>query len=202
MTEHSNNAAQTKPAAGKLSKFLPFVGFIVLAFFLYFGLFSDPRQRASELEGKSFPEFSLPDLNNADQLYTRSAIIGKPLLLNVWGTWCVTCRYELPFLTKLRNDFGVQVVGLYYEQNHDPEFGEFADVNQIQKDVANMVNRLGDPYQFNILDLDRELLLDLGVTGAPETFVIDAQGVILMHHLGEVDERVWREKIAPIWNQL
>jgi len=96
----------------------------------------------------------------------------------------------------------VKIVGLYYDQNYAPEFGQFADIPAIRVEVKDMLARLGNPYQYNILDLDRSLSLNLGVTGAPETFLVDANGIIRMHHMGDVNERIWREKLAPIWNEI
>lgn len=182
---------------------LPLIIFVLLLGFLLKGLFSDPRERDSALIGKPMPEFQLPDLMDDNVVYTPASLIKDgPVLLNVWGTWCTTCQYELPYLTKLSQEYGVRVVGIYYDQNHAPEFGQYADIPSIRIEVNEMVAQLGNPYQFNVLDLDRKLSLNLGVTGAPETFLVDGNGVIRVHHMGDVNERVWREKLAPIWNEL
>lgn len=182
---------------------VPLIIFVLLLGFLLKGLFSDPRERDSALINKPLPEFQLPDLMDDTVLYTPASLIKDgPVLLNVWGTWCTTCQYELPYLTKLSQEYGVRVVGIYYDQNHAPEFGQYADIPNIRIEVNEMVAQLGNPYQFNVLDLDRKLSLNLGVTGAPETFLVDGNGVIRVHHMGDVNERVWREKLAPIWNEL
>ena len=181
---------------------LPFVLFVLLFGFLLKGLFSDPRERDSALVGERMPEFSLPDLMTSNKHDVSSLLADGPVILNVWGTWCITCQYELPYLTKLSEEFGVRVVGIYYDQNHAPEFGQFADIPAIRIEVEEMVARLGNPYQYNILDLERQLSLDLGVTGAPESFLIDSQGIVKAHHMGDVNERVWRNKLAPIWNEM
>jgi cytochrome c biogenesis protein CcmG/thiol:disulfide interchange protein DsbE len=183
-------------------RFLPLVVFVLLLGFLLKGLFSDPNERDSALIGKSFPQFELPDLNSNNKMHTPETLLTEPVLVNVWGTWCLTCKYELPFLTKLANEYDVKIVGLYYDQNHAPEFGEYADIPTIRVEVKEMLARLGNPYQYNILDLDRSLSLDLGVTGAPESFLIDANGIVRMHHMGDVNERIWREKLAPVWNEI
>ena len=183
-------------------RFLPLVVFVFLLGFLLKGLFSDPNERDSALIGKSFPQFELPDLNSNNKMHTPETLLTEPVLVNVWGTWCLTCKYELPFLTKLANEYDVKIVGLYYDQNHAPEFGEYADIPTIRVEVKEMLARLGNPYQYNILDLDRSLSLDLGVTGAPESFLIDANGIVRMHHMGDVNERIWREKLAPVWNEI
>jgi len=181
---------------------LPLIVFILLLGFLLKGLFSDPRERDSALINKPMPEFSLPDLMDESIKHTAQSLTQSPVLINVWGTWCTTCKYELPFLTKLSEEYGVKIVGIYYDQNHAPEFGQYADIPAIRVEVKEMLQRLGNPYQYNILDLDRTLSLNLGVTGAPETFLIDADGTIRVHHMGDVNERVWRDKLAPVWNEM
>ncbi len=182
--------------------FLPLITFIVLCGFLLKGLFSDPTERESALINKPVPSFSLPDLNDASIIHTEKTLIGEAVIINVWGTWCVTCKYELPYLTKLREEYGVKIVGVYYDQNHAPAFGEIADVIEIRQDVKEMLAQLGNPYQYNILDLDRTLSLNLGISGAPESFLIDKNGTIIMHHMGDINERVWRTKLAPVWNEI
>ena len=181
---------------------VPLVLFVVLIGFLLKGLFSDPRERDSALINKPMPEFALPDLMDETVQHTAASLTQQAVLVNVWGTWCTTCKYELPYLTRLSQEYGVRIVGIYYDQNHAPEFGQFADIPAVRLEVTDMLARLGNPYQYNILDLDRTLSLNLGVTGAPETFLIDAQGKIRVHHMGDVNERVWREKLAPVWNEI
>ena len=182
---------------------VPLLLFVVLLGFLLKGLFSDPRERDSALIGQPLPEFQLPDLMDESVIYNaRSLVKDGPVLLNVWGTWCTTCQYELPYLTKLSEEYGVRVVGIYYDQNHAPEFGQIADIPTIRVEVKDMVAQLGNPYAFNVLDLERSLSLNLGVTGAPETFLVDGNGIVRVHHMGDVNERVWRDKLAPVWNEL
>lgn len=185
----------------KISFFLIPLGFFVfVAVFLLQGLFSDPRQRDSNLLGKPMPDFSLPDLMEPQKLYSVETFKGQVSLLNVWGVWCVTCAVELPYLKAL-SDRGVRIVGLYYDQDTDPDFG-IKSVSAIQQEVAAKLGQLGNPYSFNIFDTYRDYSLDLGVTGAPETYVIDKQGIIRMHHIGDINPRVWDNKIAPVYNQL
>jgi cytochrome c biogenesis protein CcmG/thiol:disulfide interchange protein DsbE len=183
-------------------RLVPLILFVLLLAVLLKGLFSDPRERDSALIGKAFPQFQLPDLYDDSKQHTEKTLLNEAVLINVWGTWCITCKYELPYLAKLANEYDVKIVGLYYDQNYAPEFGQFADIPAIRVEVKEMLARLGNPYQYNILDLDRSLSLNLGVTGAPETFLVDANGIIRMHHMGDVNERIWREKLAPIWNEI
>lgn len=170
--------------------FIPFVLFITLAAFLFSGLFSDPRQHGSALVSKSLPAFSLPNLMLPEERLTEHQLKGKVYLLNVWGLWCPTCNAELGFLTELRNQ-GIDIVGLYYVQPQDSAFGETFDLAKLQQDVVKKLQEQGDPYRLNILDEKRSLIFDLGVTGAPETFLIDAKGQIRAHHVGDINPQNW-----------
>lgn len=180
---------------------IPLVLFILLVVFLFKGLFSDPRELDSQVQNKTLPAFSLPDLMNPEKMYTPSDLKGKVTILNVWGVWCVTCAVEMPYLTQLKNEQGVHIVGLYFDQDLDPDFGT-KTLSRVQQEVTEMLSRYGNPYAFNIFDVYRDTSLDLGVTGAPEHFVIDAEGIIRMHHIGDINERVWNNKIGPLYNKL
>ncbi len=174
----------------KLLFFIPFVLFIALAAFLFSGLFSDPRQHGSALVSKTLPAFELPDLMAPTALYNAEKLKGKVYLLNVWGLWCPTCNAELGFLTELRKQ-GIDIVGLYYVQPQDSAFGESFDLAKLQQDVLKKLQEQGDPYRLNILDEKRSLIFDLGVTGAPETFLVDAKGQIRAHHVGDINPQNW-----------
>lgn len=174
----------------KLLFFIPFVLFVALAAFLFSGLFSDPRQHDSALVSKALPAFELPDLMAPTALYNAEKLKGKVYLLNVWGLWCPTCNAELGFLTELRKQ-GIDIVGLYYVQPQDSAFGESFDLAKLQQDVQKKLAEQGDPYRLNILDEKRSLIFDLGVTGAPETFLIDAKGQIRAHHVGDINPQNW-----------
>ncbi len=180
---------------------IPLVLFVLLIVFLFQGLFSDPRALDSQVKDKPVPAFSLPDLMAPNVTYTPEDLTGKVRILNVWGVWCVTCAVELPYLTQLSNEQGVNFVGLYFDQDLDPDFGT-KTLTRVQQEVNDMLARYGNPYSFNIFDVQRNMSLDLGVTGAPEHFVIDADGVIRMHHIGDINERVWKNKVGPLYRRL
>lgn len=185
----------------KIALFLvPLGAFLALIVFLYQGLFSDPRQHQSSLLEQPMPEFNLPDLMNVEKIYTQEVFLGEVTLLNVWGVWCVTCAVELPYLTQLRQE-GKHIVGLYYDQDIDPDFG-IKTVSRVQQEVTEKLSQLGNPYAYNIFDIKRDLSLDLGVTGAPETYLIDRQGKIRIHHIGDINPRVWRNKFAALYDEL
>lgn len=180
--------------------YVPLAAFLALSLFLLSGLFSDPRDHGSALIEKSLPAFSLPDLQQPALLVTAADLKGEVTLLNVWGLWCPTCNAELGFLTELRQQ-GVRIVGLYYVQPVDAAFGETFDINALRVDVQYKLAEQGDPYLFNIVDEKRSLIFDLGVTGAPETFLIDRNGVIRHHHVGDINPQNW-PKIQALYQQL
>ncbi|NVK55658.1 MAG: redoxin family protein [Alteromonadaceae bacterium] len=180
---------------------IPLVVFLLLVVFLFNGLFSDPRALDSQLKGQPVPAFELPDLMSPELTYTPEIFKGKVTLLNVWGVWCVTCAVELPYLTELAKQQNVNIVGLYFDQDLDPEFGT-KTVSRVQQEVREITGRFGNPYQFHIFDVYRDTALDLGVTGAPEHFLIDHNGIIRMHHIGDINQRVWLNKVGPLYRQL
>ncbi|MCB1616930.1 MAG: DsbE family thiol:disulfide interchange protein [Pseudomonadales bacterium] len=170
----------------KLFYFLPLVFFFVLAAFLLKGLELDPSAMPSALIDKPVPSFQLDTLES-DTVMTEKDLTSKVLLLNVWATWCVSCRIEHPYLLKMA-ETGVNIVGLNYKDNDEQARAWLAE--------------LGNPYLFNLRDNNGKLGLDLGVFGAPETFVIDKRGVIRFRHVGVIDDRIWTEILKPVVDQL
>lgn len=170
----------------RLLLLLPLVLFLGVAVFLYRGLWLDPSELPSALIGKPFPAFSLPAVQGEKTL-SEADLKGKPALVNVWATWCVACRVEHPVLNKLAK-LGVSIYGVNYKDDN--------------ADAQKWLVEFHDPYQLNINDARGTLGLDLGVYGAPETFLIDKNGIIRHKFVGVIDERVWREKLAPLYQEL
>ena len=166
---------------------LPFIIFLMGAVFLFKGLYSDPTKLESVMVDKEVPVFTLQDIYDLGKQHDRSILKGRPMLLNVWATWCPACRHEHPVLNKLA-EAGVVIHGVNYKDQREP-------AQQWLRDLHN-------PYQLNIEDAKGSLGLDLGVYGAPETFFVDAKGIIRHKFVGTIDERVWRETLAPIYQQL
>ena len=166
-----------------LKRFLPLVAFAVLVLLLVRGLALDPTALPSARVGQPLPEFDLQVLGGE---YRRSAgqWHGKPALLNVWATWCFSCRVEHPYLLDLAES-GVTIYGLNYKD--DPA------------KALTWLEELGNPYAETVVDIDGDFGFDLGVYGAPETYVIDAAGTVQYRHVGVVDERVWTEQLAPFF---
>ena len=147
----------------------------------------DPDTLPSALIDKPFPGFSLPSVEEDGPTLTDHDLLGHPALVNIWGTWCVACRVEHPVLNGL-SEQGVVIYGVNYKDNTE--------------DARQWLKEFHDPYKLNISDKDGRLGLDLGVYGAPETFLIDAQGVIRYKFVGVVDERVWADQLGPRYQAL
>ena len=159
-----------------LKLFVPFLIFLVLAFFLLKGLEKDPGAMPSALIDRPVPAFALPDLFQLDRSVDESVFRGHVSLLNVWATWCPSCRHEHPFLTELAGK-GVRIIGMDYKDRTDL--------------ALDWLDRLGNPYAVTFIDPAGKLGVDLGVFGAPETYLVDHRGIIRAKHVGVVNEEVW-----------
>lgn len=172
--------------ASRVKLFIPLMLFIVLALFLFRGLSLDPKAMPSALVDHPLPAFSLPSLGEQRQL-TRDDVIGQVAFLNVWATWCISCRVEHPYLQQLA-DRGVPIYGVNYKDEDGA--------------ALEWLQALGNPYVANIADREGTLGLDLGVYGAPETYLVDSDGVIRYRHVGVVNERVWTTILEPLYLEL
>jgi cytochrome c biogenesis protein CcmG/thiol:disulfide interchange protein DsbE len=170
----------------RLKLFLPLFLFIVLAGFLARGLQLDPREMPSALIDRPLPEFQLPRLGDGT-LVERADVVGEVAFFNVWATWCISCRMEHPYLQKLA-DQGVPIFGVNYKDDTAAALA--------------WLRELGDPYTLNIEDMEGTLGLDLGVYGAPETYLVDAQGIIRYRHVGVINERIWQGVLQPLYQEL
>ncbi|GAB0153018.1 MULTISPECIES: DsbE family thiol:disulfide interchange protein [Marinobacterium] len=164
----------------KILVFVPLLVFILLGVFLWVGLYLDPRELPSELakNKRPVPQFSLPSVTDPERTLTEADLTGEVALLNVWATWCPTCKEEHDFLNMLALEQGVTIYGVNYKD--DPA------------KAREWLRRYKDPYRAVVLDQNGSLGLDLGVYGAPETYVLDAAGRIRYRHVGAVDADVWQ----------
>jgi len=137
----------------------------------------------SPLLGKGAPSFKLPRVEAMDQEIDSRDYAGKAYLLNVWATWCVECRHEHPVLLAIARQNIVPIIGL--------------DTKDDLNDAQRWLNALGNPYVATAFDADGRVALDWGVYGAPETFLIGADGKILYKHVGALSMRVWQEQFLP-----
>jgi cytochrome c biogenesis protein CcmG, thiol:disulfide interchange protein DsbE len=167
---------------------LPLAIFVVVLGFLFVGLFRDPREVPSPLIGKPAPAFSLAQLHQPERTLATADMRGQVWLLNVWASWCVSCRVEHPLLVDLAKANLVPVIGLAYKDKPDDGLAWLA---------AN-----GDPYKLSIVDLDGRVGIDFGVYGVPETFVIDKAGIIRYKQIGPLTADALKQTILPLVREL
>lgn len=170
------------------SRWIPLAVFAVIAVFLGVGLTLKPREVPSPLIGKPAPAFSLPQLHQASQVIGPESLRGKVYLLNVWASWCGSCRVEHPHLMELARSGRVPVYGLNYKDGREAGI--------------EWLNRYGDPYVASAFDADGRVAIDYGVYGAPETFLVDARGVIRYKHIGPLTPDVIEGKLMPLVQEI
>jgi cytochrome c biogenesis protein CcmG/thiol:disulfide interchange protein DsbE len=172
-----------------MSRFvIPLALFVVLVVFLAIGLRHDPHEVPSPLINKPAPAFQLAQLKDPAKVFTAEEMRGKVWLLNVWASWCVTCRDEHPLLLEYARSKAVPIYGLNYKDKRE--------------DALVWLGGLGDPYVLSASDLDGRVGIDYGVYGAPETYLIDRNGVIRFKHVGPVTPDVWEKEVLPLVKEL
>lgn len=186
---------------------LPLAIFIVLVAFLAVGLNHDPHEVPSPLIGKPAPAFTLPRLDGAAE-FSPQQMRGKIWLLNVWASWCVSCREEHAYLIEVSRQTRIPIIGLSYkEARGDSEI----DVRKMTPDDELLLVRRranawlaehGNPYQTSVLDMDGRVGIDYGVYGVPETYLIDGAGVIRFKQTGPVTPQVMQTLILPLVQKL
>ena len=167
---------------------LPLGIFIVLVVFLAIGLKLDPREVPSPLVGKPAPAFALPQLHKPEASFAPKDMQGKVWLLNVWASWCVSCRQEHPILVELAKSGIVPIYGLNYKDQ--------------RADALKWLQQFGDPYALSIVDAEGRVGIDYGVYGVPETYLIDKAGVIRFKQIGPVTQDVLEKTILPLVAEL
>jgi cytochrome c biogenesis protein CcmG/thiol:disulfide interchange protein DsbE len=167
-----------------MKRFLPLIifGVIVLAFAI--GLTKDPRRMEDMLIDQPFPEFELTALDRPEQVLNENVIKGEVSLVNVFGSWCVSCNVEHPILMEISQDEAIRMVGHNWRDGRE--------------NARKWLNDKGDPYDIIIYDEHSELAIPLGVTGAPETFITDKQGRIRYKHSGPIGYQDWEETLRPL----
>ncbi len=167
---------------------VPLGVFMVLVAFLAIGLSRDPREVPSPLINKPAPAFQLPQLLEPARTFSAAEMRGKVWLMNVWASWCVSCRDEHPWLLDYARSGIVPIYGLNYKDE--------------RADAISWLNELGDPYVLSAADLDGRVGIDYGVYGAPETYLIDKNGVIRFKQVGPVTPEIWEKKVLPLVREL
>ena len=166
---------------------LPLVLFGALAIAFWVGLHRDPSKLPSQLINRPVPEFALPPVREGDQGLVTADLKGEPALLNVFASWCVPCRLEHPVLMRLDAE-GVPIHGI--------------DWKETPADGAAWLTEHGDPYLRAGNDEPGRTGIDLGVTGVPETFVVDRHGRVRYKHIGPVTPDDWEDTIGPLMRRL
>ena len=167
---------------------IPLGLFIILVVFLAIGLGRDPHEVPSPLINKPAPAFNLPQLKAPTKTFSAEEMRGKVWIMNVWASWCITCRDEHPLLLEYARSGVVPIYGLNYKDNRE--------------DALSWLAELGDPYVLSASDLDGRVAIDYGVYGAPETYLIDRNGTIRFKQIGPVTPDVWSQTILPLAQEL
>ena len=167
---------------------LPLVIFVIVSIFLAIGLKLDPREVPSPLVGKPAPMYKLPQLLDTAAYTSASDMQGKVWLLNVWASWCVSCRAEHPLLNEIAATGMIEIVGLNYKDS--------------PQDARAWLQQWGNPYVSVPVDASGTVGIDWGVYGVPETFVIDSEGIIRHKHIGPLDRKALQESILPLLQDL
>lgn len=166
---------------------IPLVFFVVVIALFYTRLGKDTTVVTNTSLNRALPSFSLPSLGNQTQMITQAQLPKQPYLLNVWASWCVTCKVEHPFLLQM-SKAGVPIVGVNYKDE--------------TKDALDYLNTHEDPFTINVQDKDGSFGIDLGLTGVPESFVVDATGNVRQHILGEINETRYNNQVLPCMTAL
>jgi cytochrome c biogenesis protein CcmG/thiol:disulfide interchange protein DsbE len=167
---------------------IPLALFIALVAFLLVGLHRDPHEVPSPLINRPAPAFQLPQLQEPARTFSAQDMRGKVWLLNVWASWCESCREEHPLLVQFSKSDNLLIYGLDYKDD--------------RKAALQWLDELGNPYVLSASDTDGRVAIDYGVYGAPESYLIDRNGVIRFKQIGPITEDVWQKQILPLAKQL
>jgi cytochrome c biogenesis protein CcmG/thiol:disulfide interchange protein DsbE len=167
---------------------LPFLVFASLVIVLAIGLRLDPKEIPSPLIGRKVPSFQLTQLHEPEKMISSSDMAGQVWLLNIWASWCVSCREEHPHLMNFSKLNAAPIVGLHYKDG--------------RQDGIDWLRQFGNPYSVSAFDNDGRVGIDFGVYGVPETFVIDKLGVIRYKHTGPLTPEVITGKLLPLIKEL
>ena len=166
-----------------MKKFIPLILFLFIAVFLYFSLNSNSSKLPSPLLGKMFPNIEAKDFYSDESVLLTDLFSDNISLVNVWASWCVTCRQEHQMMMKIANNKDLQLIGINYKDT--------------RADGERYLEVMGNPFDVIVFDPSGKIGLDLGVYATPETFLVNQKGVILYKHIGAIDSKVWEEGFIP-----
>ena len=173
----------------RASLFIPISVFALIIGVGWIGFsLNDPHELPTALLGKPFPDFEAPRLHEPDQRVSRDDLLGEPVLVNVWATWCPTCAAEHDELLRIRDETGLRIVGVNYKDD--------------AAKARRWLEAYGNPYDLIIQDPDGSLGVELGVYGAPESFLLDRAGTIVYKRVGDINPRIWRDELRPALMQV
>lgn len=168
-------------------KILPVLLFFIISIFLWRGLSLDPHHLPSAQLGRDLPSLNVPQLHNPEHTFNAEQFQGQVVLLNVWASWCSACVEEQVFLMQLARE-GVSIYGLNYKDR--------------PANALKWLKQWGNPYKDIASDLDGTKAIDLGVYGAPETFIIDKKGTIRYRYAGIMNQEIWSKDMLPLIKKL
>lgn len=176
------------PRKRALLALLPAVVFAVVAGAFYWGLFNSDDRLPSTLVGKPVPQFDLPPIESREDGLSTADLEGRVSIVNVWASWCVPCRVEMPLLNELAARDSVAIFGINYKDD--------------AQEALAFLDELGDPYTRIGADRSGRVAIDWGVYGVPETYVVDAEGRIAYKHIGPFNRNSLEEDILPVVRRL
>ena len=170
-----------------LRRLLPLIVFVALGALMLVGIRisadRNPDALPTPLLNQPAPGFSLPELHQPERTVSSEELAGTPYLLNVWGSWCPSCRIEHPVVTRLAQSGKLRVIGYNYKDERD--------------DALRWLGQFGDPYEMIVVDEDGRTAIDWGIYGAPETFLVDADGIIRFKLVGPLSDDIIEKDILP-----
>lgn len=162
---------------------LPLIAVLLLIPFMILGLRSDPSELPSQYLGKPAPEFNLPTLKDPARFISTADLKGQVSLVNIWATWCAGCRAEHAFLMQLHRDQEIPIYAINWRDNRDA--------------ALKWLAQLGDPYVASGFDADGRVGIDWGAYGAPETFLLNADGHVVYRFTGPLSPALWEQEFVP-----
>ena len=169
-----------------MKKILPLLVFLVVGVFLFLSLNSDPNKLPSPLVGKKFPIIEGNDFYSNETVKLNDLMDNKLALVNVWASWCVTCRKEHQVIMNIAKNNNLKLIGINYKDT--------------KSDGEEYLKVMGNPFDEIVFDPNGEIGMELGVYATPETFLISREGLIIHKHIGEITKEIWDENFLPLIN--
>ena len=169
-----------------MKKILPLLVFLVVGVFLFLSLNSDPNKLPSPLVGKKFPEIEGTDFYSNETVKLNDLMDNNLTLVNVWASWCVTCRKEHQVIMNIAKNNSLKLIGINYKDT--------------KSDGREYLKVMGNPFDEIVFDPNGEIGMELGVYATPETFLISREGLIIHKHIGEITKEIWNENFLPLIN--